>query len=67
MLNIEPDAQNKKLSILNPQIPDWFNIIELRDIKVGDASVNIEFRKSIKGLAIDVFDKRGELDIIIRK
>ena len=67
MLNIEPDAQNRKLKILNPQIPDWFNVIELRDIKVGDASVNIEFRKSIKGLAIDVFDKRGELDIIIRK
>ena len=67
MLNIEPDAQGGKLRILNPQIPDWFNIIELRDIKVGDASVNIEFRKTGKGLVIDVFDKRGKLDVIIRK
>jgi len=67
MLNMEPDAQNSKLRILNPQLPEWLNVLEMRDLKVGSASVNIEFRKARTGLVIDVFDKRGKLDIIIRK
>ncbi|OGI00826.1 MAG: hypothetical protein A2Y25_05750 [Candidatus Melainabacteria bacterium GWF2_37_15] len=67
MLNIEPDAQAKKLRILNPQLPDWLNFLEIKNITVGDASVGIEFRKTSRGLVIDVFDKKGTLDIIIRK
>ncbi len=67
MLNMEPDAQQRKLKILNPQLPDWLNFLELRELKVGDASVSVEFRKTSRGLVIDVYDKRGKLDIIIRK
>lgn len=67
MLNIEPDAQAKKLRILNPQLPEWLNYLEIKDLKVGSASVGIEFRKTGRGLVIDVFDKTGKLDVIIRK
>ncbi len=67
MLNIEPDAQGQKLRILNPQLPEWLNFLEIKNINVGEATVNIEFRKTSRGLVIDVYDKQGKLDIIIRK
>ena len=67
MLNIEADAQAKQLRILNPRLPDWVNTLEMTNLKVGKASVSIEFRKTSKGLVIDVYDKKGNLDIIIRK
>lgn len=67
MLNIEADAQERKLRIMDPSLPDWLNVLELQDLKVGDALVNLEFRRTSKGLVIDVFDKRGKLDVIIRK
>ncbi len=67
MLNMEPDAQSRKLRILNPKLPNWLNVLEMHDLKVGDSSVSIEFRKTSKGLVIDVFNKKGKLDIIIRK
>ncbi len=67
MLNIEPDAQQRKLRILNPQLPEWLVFIEMQDLKVGEASVSMEFRKARTGLVIDVYDKKGKLDIIIRK
>jgi hypothetical protein len=52
---------------MDPSLPDWLNVLELQDLKVGDALVNLEFRRTSKGLVIDVFDKRGKLDVIIRK
>ncbi len=67
MLNIEPDAQGNKLKILNPQLPEWLNYLEIKNINIGSASVSIEFRKTSRGLVIDVYDKKGKLDIIIRK
>lgn len=67
MLNLEPDAQVNKLRILNPQLPEWLNFLELKNLTIGDATVSIEFRKTSRGLVIDVFDKKGKLDIIIRK
>jgi len=67
VLNIEADAQENNLKILNPCLPDWINTFEMTDLKVGKASVSIEFKKTSKGLVIDVYDKKGNLDIIIRK
>ncbi len=67
MLNMEPDAQGRKIRILNPQLPEWLIFLEMRDLKVGNASVNLEFRKARTGLVIDVYNKKGVLDVIIRK
>ncbi|MDD3013826.1 MAG: glycogen debranching N-terminal domain-containing protein [Candidatus Gastranaerophilales bacterium] len=67
MLNIVPDAQNQELKIYNPLIPMWLDYLRIENIKVGSASVDLEFRKTQKSLVIDVFDKRGKLDIIIKK
>ncbi len=67
ILNIEPDATENSLSICNPIFPEWLNYLTIENLKVGSASVGIEFRKTSKGLVIDIFDKKGKLDIIIRK
>lgn len=67
MLNIVPDAQNNELRIYNPTIPLWLDYLRIENVKVGNASVSLEFRKTQKSLVIDVFDKRGNLDVIIRK
>jgi len=67
MLNIEPDAQNNKLRILNPVIPDWLDSLKIKNIRIGKSFINLEFNKSSGGLVIAVPEKRGKLDVIIRK
>jgi glycogen debranching enzyme len=58
LLGIEPDAPNKRLS-LRPQLPDWLGEVELSNLRVGDAWVDL--RVSSEGVAIE--DRRGELDV----
>ena len=67
MLNIEPDAQNNKLRILNPAIPEWLDSLKIKNIRIGKSFIDLEFNKSAGGLVIAVPEKRGKLDVIIRK
>ena len=67
MLNIEPDAQSNKLRILNPVIPEWLDSLKLKNIRIGKSFIDLEFNKTSSGLVIAVPEKRGKLDVIIRK
>jgi glycogen debranching enzyme len=67
MLCLSPDAQKNELLINNPIIPDWLNYLRIDNLRLGDSSIDTEFRRTSKGLVIDVLEKRGNLDIVIRK
>ncbi|EKE03753.1 MAG: hypothetical protein ACD_20C00157G0030 [uncultured bacterium] len=67
MLNIHPDAQNRELRIFNPEIPEWLTYLRIENLSIGDAFVDLEFRRTGRGLVIDVLDKKGDVDIIIKK
>ncbi len=67
MLNMESDAQSNKLRILNSDLPEWLNWLQINNLKIGKASVDMDFRRTSKGMVIDVLEKRGKIDIIIRK
>lgn len=67
VLNIEPDAQNNELLINNSIIPHWLDYFRIDNLQIGKAQVDIEFRKTVRGLVIDVLEKRGKIDILIRK
>ena len=58
LLGLEPDAANKRL-LLRPALPDWLDEIELTNLRVNDASVNI--RVTQDGLSVE--DKSGDLDV----
>ena len=67
MLCIQPDAQKNELLINNPVIPNWLNYLRIDNLRLGDSSIDTEFRRTSKGLVIDILEKRGNLDIIIKK
>lgn len=67
MLNIIPDAQNKTLNIIEPILPEWLDFLRIENLQIGSASVDLEFRKTQKSLVLDILEKRGKVDIIIKK
>ena len=67
MFNIEADAQSNKLRILNPSMPEWLNRLKIKNIKVGNALLDLEFNKSNNGIMVDVTRVKGNIDVIIRK
>jgi len=67
MLNIEPDAQSNKLRIINPHLPEWLNYLKINNLNIGSSSIDMDFRRTNSGMVSDVLEKRGKLDIIIKK
>jgi glycogen debranching enzyme len=58
LLGLEPDAANKRL-MLRPALPDWLDEIELTNLRVGDASVDLRVTRD----NISVEHQNGDLDV----
>lgn len=66
MLNLRPDAPRKTLSIHSPNLPNYMSMLQINNLRVGDAAVDLEFRRTNKAVTVDVRNRQGELDIIIK-
>lgn len=66
MLNLTPDALRKNLSVRSPQLPPFMNYLQINNLRVGQAVVDLEFRRtSNQVVTVDVRNRQGELDILI--
>jgi glycogen debranching enzyme len=59
LLRLEPDAAAKRLAV-TPCIPDWLGYVELVNLRVGDARVDLR----IDGGRVAVQELRGDLDVV---
>jgi glycogen debranching enzyme len=54
-----------KLLLLDPQLPEWLPEITLRQLRVGQASIDIRFSRSDNGRSnFEVLNKRGHLKVL---
>jgi glycogen debranching enzyme len=65
MLNISPNAQHKSLSIRSPQLPAFMNYLQINNLRIGQASVDLEFRRNNHVVTVDVRKREGDLEILV--
>ncbi|HEY9685339.1 MAG TPA: amylo-alpha-1,6-glucosidase [Coleofasciculaceae cyanobacterium] len=65
MLNLTPDAQRKLLTIRSPKLPISMSYLQINNLRVGQATVDLEFRRTNNIVTVDVRDRQGELDIVV--
>ena len=58
LLDLQPDAANKRVA-LQPTLPAWLDEIELRNLRVGNASVDLRVTRN----GVSVEGQRGEVDV----
>jgi glycogen debranching enzyme len=61
VLGLEPDASNKRL-VLRPALPDWLDEIELNNLRVGEAWIDLRVTQE----RVSVQGKSGQLDVSAR-
>ncbi|MDX8510790.1 amylo-alpha-1,6-glucosidase [Mesorhizobium captivum] len=62
-LGLEPDAFAGKLRIVRPRLPDFVNRIALRGLRVGEASADLEFRRTADGAEVNIQQTSGQLSV----
>lgn len=60
VLGIRPSAPRKELNIINPLLPDWLAQLHLRNLRVGNSRVGLDFTRRGERTFCNVVDVEGE-------
>lgn len=65
MLNLQPDAPSNCLRIIHPTLPESIEHLTVKNLKIGQTMLDLEFERSNDATACRVVRKRGNLRVII--
>jgi len=66
-LGMEIDAPNGKLIFNNPQLPDFLENVVITNLKIGKATIDIEFNRYQKDVGINILKKSGAIELVTLK
>ena len=64
MLGFEPVAEQQRLSLRHPTLPDWLERLDLHGLRLGDLHGRLRFEPSRQGTAV-ILDEASEIDISV--
>jgi glycogen debranching enzyme len=65
-LGLRPDAFNRRLCIEYPHLPEWLESVTVRNLRVGEAEVDLRYERSDDGTVVAVTRKHGDLDVSVQ-
>ncbi|ABF42260.1 Amylo-alpha-1,6-glucosidase [Candidatus Koribacter versatilis Ellin345] len=60
VLGIRPSAQRKELNIVNPELPDWLDHLHVRNLRIGNSRVGLDFTRGGTRTFCNVVDVEGD-------
>jgi glycogen debranching enzyme len=66
LLGLRPSAREKRLEIVRPALPDALPSLRVRNMRVGEALVDLDFAAHDGTIAVEVVRRTGDLDVVVR-
>ena len=60
VLGIRPSANRKELNIIEPQLPEWLGHLHIRNLKIGNSRVGLDFTRRDHRTFCNVVDISGD-------
>jgi glycogen debranching enzyme len=70
VLGLRPSAARKELNIVNPVLPGWLDFLRIRNLRIGNSRVALEFTRQGQRSFCNVMDVSGEkllINVAFRK
>jgi glycogen debranching enzyme len=67
MLGLSAQAPQNLLTINSPVLPAWLNWVELRNLRVGDSTISLTFRREGETTAFTLLSKEGSVRVIMEE
>ncbi len=64
-LGLEFDAARGEIRLRNPHLPAFLNEVILRELSLGDASIDLCIRRHGNGVSMEVLRRRGQIQVAI--
>ena len=65
-LGLEPDALNGTLHIHRPRLPDWLASVSVHGLVMGQATVDLQYRKEQGTTLVAVLGRNGSVDVSVQ-
>jgi glycogen debranching enzyme len=70
VLGIRPSAQKRELNIVNPVLPPWLEFLYLRNMRIGNSRVGLDFTRRGERTFCNVVDLEGDklmVNVVFKK
>lgn len=67
ILGLKAEAQERRLRIVNPRLPQWLNSVQVRGLRVGSGTVTLQFRRSGRSTSVEVQRTTGNVDVVVSR
>ena len=65
ILGLCPDAQNKRLYVVRPRLPDWLRMVSVKGLRVGQAEADLCYERRNSATQVQVIETRGDLSVSV--
>jgi hypothetical protein len=66
VLGISIDALDRQIVLAHPVVPEGFAEIAVKNLEVGDTSVDFTVRRHGASVSVSVERREGKIDLVIR-
>ena len=63
MLGISAQAQDNRLTVDRPRLPDWLSSVELSNVRVGRSKVSLAFRQDRSSTGFSLLEQQGDVRV----
>jgi len=70
ILGIRPNAPQRELNIVNPELPEWLNHLQIRNLRIGKSHVALDFNRDADRTYCNVVKVEGDpllVNIVFKK
>lgn len=66
-LGLSIHAHDSIIQFSTPLLPDFLEHITITNLKIGQASIDLSIQRYAHGVGVDLIQRKGDIDVLIRK
>jgi len=67
MLGISALAHENLLTVNKPHLPPWLNEVELRNLRIGDNTISLVFRREREITSFSLLERQGDVRVVMEE
>lgn len=66
-LGLSVDARRRQVRFTRPFLPEWLEDVAIRNLRVGEASLDLELHRHPRDVEVNVVNRHGDVEVVVVK
>ena len=67
ILGLSARGHENMLTVNKPHLPPWLNVVELRNLRVGQSTTSLVFRRQGEITAFSLLERKGDVRVVMEE